>query len=94
METHVGVGVGKFIEIEFKSAKKYIWISSPTISQDIGKKLFELSNKKIEIRILTSEKITQESESTNQLAQKIIQNNDKKSKKIMKNFGILVVIQK
>jgi len=89
METHVGVGVGKFIEIEFKSAKKYIWISSPTISQDIGKKLFELSNKKIEIRILTSEKITQESESTNQLAQKIIQNNDKKSNTIYLDYKIV-----
>ena len=53
METHVGVGVGKFIEIEFKSAKKYIWISSPTISQDIGKKLLYLEKIGDEYKIVS-----------------------------------------
>jgi phosphatidylserine/phosphatidylglycerophosphate/cardiolipin synthase-like enzyme len=75
MESHIGVGVGKFIETEFESAKNYIWISSPTISQNIGKKLFDLAKKGIKTRVLTSDKITNESDLTNQLAKKLILTN-------------------
>jgi phosphatidylserine/phosphatidylglycerophosphate/cardiolipin synthase-like enzyme len=75
MESHIGVGVGKFIETEFESAKNHIWISSPTISQNIGKKLFDLAKKGINIRVLTSDKITNESDLTNQLAKKLILTN-------------------
>ena len=55
MKTHIGIGVGEYIEKELFSAKYQILISTPYISSRIAKKLIELLNKKIEIKIILSD---------------------------------------
>jgi len=77
METHVGVGVGRYIEKELFSAQKYLLIVSPGISLDIGKKIFEISKKGVNTKILTSEKGGADSEETNRLALELIQEKTK-----------------
>lgn len=72
METHIGVGIGKFLEIELEKAQNYIWISSPVISQQIGEKIFNLTKKGIKTRIITSDKISSDSDLTNQTAMRLI----------------------
>ncbi len=39
METHIGVGVGEYIEKEFSTAKESIWISTPTLTLSLTKKI-------------------------------------------------------
>ena len=68
METHIGVGIGKFLEFELEKAQNYIWISSPVISQKIGERIFNLTKKGIKTRIITSDKISSDSDLTNQTA--------------------------
>jgi phosphatidylserine/phosphatidylglycerophosphate/cardiolipin synthase-like enzyme len=90
VETHIGIGVGKFIETEFQLAKEYIWISSPVISPNIGKKIFALTEKGIKTRIITSDKITQDSDITNQLAKKLLsKNNEKKLKPFQLDYKVV-----
>lgn len=72
METHIGVGVGKYIEKELDSAKEYVWVSTPAVSLSLGKKLFEMLNRGIKIRILTSSSGANDSDLTNQLARELM----------------------
>lgn len=71
METHIGKGVGKFIENELFSAKKYLLIASPVISFNLGKRIFEMLRNGVNIRIITSEKAGEEAEKTNLLANEL-----------------------
>ena len=41
METHIGVGVGKYIEKEFANAKESLWIACPTLTISITKKILK-----------------------------------------------------
>ena len=55
MKTHIGIGVGKYIEKELFAAKHQILISTPYISLRIARELIELLNKKVEIKIILSD---------------------------------------
>ena len=60
METRIGVGVGEYIEKEFSTAKESIWISTPTLTLSLTKKILSLAKKGIKIRIITSPRINPE----------------------------------
>ena len=68
MESHVGVGVGKYIEKELFSAKKSILIISPGISLKIGERIFEHIKNGIQTKILTGSNGGSDSLETNKLA--------------------------
>ena len=55
METHVGIGIGKYLEKELFSAKHQILISTPYISPIIAEKLIGLLKKNVEIKIILSD---------------------------------------
>ena len=75
MHTHIGQGVGKFIDEELFKAKNYVKICSPNISYSLSKKLFELLDNQVQIQIITSDIITgnNNSEQANSLAREIIE---------------------
>ena len=79
MQTHIGQGVGKYIEEELFKAKKYVKICSPNISYSLLKKLFILLDNEMTIQVITSDVITgdKNSDQANFLAKEIIQKNDK-----------------
>lgn len=79
METHIGVGVGQYIEKEILSAKKYLLLVSPGISLSIGKKIFDIAKNEVAVKILTSEKGGSDSEKTNQLALELISTKNSES---------------
>jgi len=72
MESHIGVGLGKYIEKELDAAREYIWISTPAVSLSLGKKVFEMLDRGIKIRILTSNSGAQDSDLTNYLAREMM----------------------
>ena len=47
METHIGVGVGKYIEKEFANAKESLWIACPTLTISITKKILAIVKKEL-----------------------------------------------
>jgi len=55
METHIGKGVGQYLQKELESAYEQILISTPLISYSLAEKLVEFARKGIRIRIITSE---------------------------------------
>lgn len=65
MHSHIGVGVGKYIEEEFEKTKNSLWLASPIITPNIAKKLINVAKNGIKIRIITSSRITEESEQAN-----------------------------
>ena len=65
MQSHIGIGVGKYLENEFDSAKESLWIISPIITRKITEKIITIANKGVKIRILTNPRITSESEYAN-----------------------------
>ena len=67
METHIGVGVGKYIEKEFENAKESLWIACPTLTISITKKILSIAKKGIKVRIITSPRITPESEESHKV---------------------------
>ena len=73
MHTHIGRGIGKFIEKELFKAENYVKICSPNISYSLSKKLFELLDNQVQIQIITSDIITgnNNSEQANSLAREI-----------------------
>jgi len=75
MHTHIGRGIGKFIEKELFKAENYVKICSPNISYSLSKKLFELLDNQVQIQIITSDIITgnNNSEQANSLAREIIE---------------------
>tara|TARA_A100001037_G_C14944199_1_gene541985 strand:- start:18 stop:548 length:531 start_codon:yes stop_codon:yes gene_type:complete len=77
METHIGVGVGEYIQKEFENAKESIWIASPTLTLPQTKKILKLSENGIKIRIITSPRVTPETEECNILIQKSFQSKKK-----------------
>ncbi len=58
METHIGRGVGKYIEEELFKAKNYVKICSPNISYSLCKRLFGLLDAGVKIQVITSDIIT------------------------------------
>ncbi|MBC8250034.1 MAG: phospholipase D family protein [Candidatus Nitrosopelagicus sp.] len=58
MQTHIGRGVGKYIEDELFKAKDYVKICSPNISYSLCKRLFDLLNNDVKIQVITSDIIT------------------------------------
>ena len=65
MQSHIGVGIGKYIEKEFLNSKTSIMISSPVITTKIANMLMELALKGIHIKIVTSPRDNEESEKAN-----------------------------
>lgn len=77
MESHIGVGVGEYIEREFNNAKKSLWLVSPTLTQNTAKKIISIANKGVKIRILTSPRINPESEYANIVIKKFVLSQNK-----------------
>ena len=86
MQTHIGRGVGKYIEEELFKANEYVKICSPNISYSLSKKLFALLDNQVKIQVITSDIITgdKNSNQANSLAKETIQklqtNNQTKSR--------------
>lgn len=74
METHIGVGVGKYIEKEFDNAKKSLYIATPTLTQNFAQKLISMVESGIQIKIITSSRINPETELSNVMLRKYIRN--------------------
>ncbi|MDC0154546.1 phospholipase D-like domain-containing protein [Nitrosopumilus sp.] len=75
METHIGKNLGKIIQKEILSAKESLLISSPGISFFIGKKIFEKAQNGIKTKIITSEDGGSDSQETNKMALKLLNDN-------------------
>jgi len=75
MHTHIGRGIGKFIEEELFKAKDYVKICSPNISYSLSKRLFAMLDDQVKIRVITSDIFTgdKNAEQANSLAKEIIQ---------------------
>ena len=75
MQTHIGRGVGKYIEEELFKANEYVKICSPNISYSLCKRLFELLDNQVKIQVITSDVITgdKNSNQANSLAKETIQ---------------------
>jgi len=75
MQTHIGRGVGKYIEEELFKANEYVKICSPNISYSLCKRLFDLLDNQIKIQVITSDVITgdKNSNQANSLAKETIQ---------------------
>tara|TARA_B110000438_G_scaffold302514_1_gene360411 strand:+ start:2048 stop:2512 length:465 start_codon:yes stop_codon:yes gene_type:complete len=71
-KTLIGTNLGENIKEEFLNAKKSILISTPAISLSIWEIIFKILKKDIKIKIITSEKGGSDSEKTNQIATKLI----------------------
>ena len=82
METRIGVGVGEYIEKEFSTAKESIWISTPTLTLSLTKKILSLAKKGIKIRIITSPRINPESEESNVLIRKSLSIDNKQNQSL------------
>ena len=75
MHTHIGRGVGKFIEEELFKAKNYVKVSSPNISYSLCERLFGLLDNQVKIQVITSDVLTgfDNQGQANSLAKKTIQ---------------------
>ena len=75
MHTHIGRGVGKFIEEELFKAKNYVKVCSPNISYSLCERLFGLLDNQVKIQVITSDIFTgdKNSKQANSLAKKTIQ---------------------
>ena len=82
METHIGVGVGEYIEKEFSDAKESIRLSTPTLTLSLTKKILSIAEKGVKIRIITSPRINPESEESNVLIRKSIKIGNEKNQSL------------
>ncbi len=84
MQSHIGVGIGKYIEKEFLNSKTSIMISSPVITTKIANMLMELVLKGIHIKIVTSPRVNEESEKANIMLSTFLnqKNNDQLKSKL------------
>lgn len=57
METHIGVGIGKYIQEKILMAQNKIFISSPIISLSFAKELITYLEKGINLKIILSEAV-------------------------------------
>lgn len=71
MDSHIGVGVGKYIDEEFNNAKDSLWVVSPTITPSMINKIIKLVERGIKLRIITSPRVTPETEESNVLLRKL-----------------------
>lgn len=72
MQSHIGIGVGKYLENEFDDTKESLWLISPIITKKIAEKIIDIANKGVKIRILTNPRVTSESEYANILLKNFI----------------------
>jgi len=81
MQTHIGQGVGKYIEKELFNATDYVKICSPNVSYSLCEKLFTLLDRGVKIQVITSDIITGDANSkqANQLAKEKIKHLKKTS---------------
>lgn len=79
MESHIGVGIGRYIEKEFDNAKESLWLISPILTRNVAKKIIAIANKGVKIRILTTPRINPESEYANIMIKKFVLDQTKSS---------------
>tara|TARA_Y100000310_G_scaffold80127_1_gene76804 strand:- start:7587 stop:8123 length:537 start_codon:yes stop_codon:yes gene_type:complete len=93
MRTHIGRGVGKYIEEELFKATNYVKICSPNISYSLCKKLFDLLDSEVKIQVITSDVITgdKNSNQANFLAKEKIQKLEKENNPNKLNLQYKVV---
>ncbi|MDC0154548.1 phospholipase D-like domain-containing protein, partial [Nitrosopumilus sp.] len=91
MNTYLEIGVGKYIEKKFLTAKNEILISTPSISTSLSKKLIKYLEKGIKIKIILSE-------STNESTRKAIttlldysKNNNKLEIKVIDFYQVALI---
>ena len=89
MKSHIGVGIGKYIEEEFSKARLSIMISSPVISTKFAENLMALSEKGIKIKIITSPRVTEYSERANMMLTKF--SNKKNSNQTEKKLDLKII---
>jgi phosphatidylserine/phosphatidylglycerophosphate/cardiolipin synthase-like enzyme len=77
METFIGKGIGKYFEDEIFSAKNELKISTPAIALDFCKKIINMAENGVKIKIITSNTGAADSEPANQLAQSFIKESKK-----------------
>lgn len=77
METVIGKGIGKFFEDEIFSAKKELKISTPAIALDFCKKIIQMAENGVKIKIITSNSGAADSEPANELAQSYVKQSQK-----------------
>jgi phosphatidylserine/phosphatidylglycerophosphate/cardiolipin synthase-like enzyme len=92
MQSHIGVGIGKYIEEEFLKSKTSIMISSPIITPKFAKSLIELAEKGIHIKIVTSPRIDEESERANMMLSKF--SNEKNNNQLQKKLELKIIDNK
>ena len=98
MQTHIGRGVGKYIDEELFKAQNYVKICSPNISYSLCKKLFNLLDNNVKIQVITSDVITgdKNSEQANILAKETLQkiktdNNSKLEYRVISTHDIPLI---
>jgi phosphatidylserine/phosphatidylglycerophosphate/cardiolipin synthase-like enzyme len=64
METYVGRGAGAHIEKELFSAKDYALICSPWISSEFAKRIVQMVERGVQVRVITSNKKAGDTEKT------------------------------
>lgn len=55
MRTHIGRGAGNYIEKQLFFANQYVCVCSPYISPSYAKRLLQLLNKGVKVRLITSD---------------------------------------
>ena len=84
METHIGIGVGKYIQEKFSMAQNKIFVSSPTISLSLAKELISYLKKGINLKIILSEAVDIQTKESIDLLHI-------HSKKKSNNYGVLEI---
>jgi phosphatidylserine/phosphatidylglycerophosphate/cardiolipin synthase-like enzyme len=93
METHVGRGIGKYIESELFSAKHYVLISTPAVSKIFAEKLIDMTKNGIKIKVITSNTGAADSDDANLLVRQFTSSYDDSSN-IEKNLEYKIVSTK
>lgn len=93
METHIGRGIGKYIEQELFSAKQYVLISTPAVSKIFAEKLIDMARNGIEVKVITSNTHAADSYDANLLIRKFMRDMkddaEKKGKDIQLDYKIV-----
>ena len=77
METFIGKGIGKYFEDEIFSAKNELKISTPAVALDFCRKIINMAENGVKIKVITSNSGAADSELANELAQSFIKEGKK-----------------
>ena len=77
METFIGEGIGKYFEDEIFSAKNELKISTPAVALDFCRKIINMAENGVKIKVITSNSGAADSEPANELAQSFIKEGKK-----------------